>query len=172
MQTPESSYGGSTDVPWQMWLSLAVRLFLGGFFLIAGAEKLTDLTTFAHAIAKYELLPDALVNMVALGFVWTEITVGVLLIAGAGVRGSALLTGAMLVVFLVAILSAMARGLEIDCGCFAPPEPGTDANPALDTVGWPKVFEDVGLLALAVYLVYFPKSYLTVDRLVRRDPDR
>lgn len=140
-------------------LSLAVRLFLGTVFLVSGAEKLGALRTFGKSIAAYQILPEELSNIMALLFVWTEIIVGVLLFAGALVRGSALVTSGMLLVFLVAILSAMARGLDIDCGCFAgKPEP----------VGWKKVAEDVGLLAAAVFLIYFPRSYFTIDRLLRR----
>jgi uncharacterized membrane protein YphA (DoxX/SURF4 family) len=168
-------------------LSLLARLALGFVFLIAGAEKLTALDQFAHNIYNYQLLPMALVNIVALLFVWAEIVVGVLLIAGAAVRGSALVSGIMLLLFIVAILTAMARGLEIDCGCFvsakdataasAPVTPGGDstataaaaAPPAGEKVGWPKVFEDTGLLALAVFLVWFPRSWLTIDGLLRRE---
>ncbi len=144
--------------PAMQWISLAVRLVLGTIFLVSGAEKLSILTDFAHAIYNYKILPLSLVNIAALLFVWTEITVGILLIAGAAVRGAALVTGSMLVIFIVAILTAMARGLEIDCGCFA--EGG-------EKVGWPKIFEDVAYLAGAIFLIYFPKSYFTVDRLLR-----
>jgi len=142
------------------WVSLAVRIFLGVFFLVSGAEKLTALKVFGHSIAMYEILPEGISNIAAILFVWTEILTGALLIAGAAIRGSALVIASMLVVFLIAILSAMARGMDIDCGCFAgPPQP----------VGWPKVFEDVGLLIAAIFLIYFPYSYFTIGRLLRRE---
>jgi uncharacterized membrane protein YphA (DoxX/SURF4 family) len=152
------------ETPLMQSLSLAARLVLGVVFLVAGAEKLTALDQFAHAISIYQIVPVSMVNLAALLFVWTEITVGVLLIAGGAVRGSALVAGAMLVVFLIAIFSAMARGLEIDCGCFV----NKDGS-AGEKVGWPKVFEDVGLLAAALFLVYFPKSYFALDNLLRRE---
>jgi uncharacterized membrane protein YphA (DoxX/SURF4 family) len=137
-------------------LSLAARFLLGGVFLVAGAEKLGAMKTFGKSIAAYQILPEQLANIAALLFVWGEITVGILLIAGAFVRGSSLVTSGMLVIFLIAILAAMARGLDIDCGCFpGHPEP----------VGWKKVLEDIGLLAVAVYLIYFPKSYMTMESL-------
>jgi uncharacterized membrane protein YphA (DoxX/SURF4 family) len=140
-------------------LSLAARVFLGTVFLVAGAEKLGALKTFGKAIAAYDMFPEPLANIAALLFVWAEIVVGILLFAGAAVRGSSLVTSGMLVIFLIAILTAMARGLDIDCGCF----PG---NP--EPVGWKKVLEDIGLLAVAIYLIYFPKSYLSIDRLLMR----
>lgn len=138
-------------------VSLAARMLLGIVFLVAGAEKLGALNTFGKSIAAYELLPEQLANIAAMLFVWTEIVVGILLLAGAAVRGSALVTSAMLVAFLVAIISALARGLEIDCGCFAgTPQP----------VNWWKVAEDVGLLAAAIFLIYFPRSYLSIDHVL------
>ena len=158
-----SGSGLNEHHPAMQWLSLAVRVVLGVIFLVSGAEKLTTLDTFAHAIANYEIIPYSLANIFALLVVWTEIAIAVLLLAGAAVRGTGLVTGALLVMFLIAILSAMARGLEIDCGCF---DPGAGVEP--EKVGWPKVFEDLALLAGAVYLIYFPKSPLTIDRLVRR----
>lgn len=146
------------------FLSLAARLTLGIIFLVSGAEKLGNLNAFAQAIAHYEILPDVAANLFASLIVWTEIMIAVLLIAGAAVRGAALTSGILLTIFIIAIISAMARGLEIDCGCFAP---GSGAEP--EQVGWPKVFEDIALLAGAIFLIYFPKSPLTIDRLLRRE---
>lgn len=174
--------------------ALVARIVLGIVMIIAGAEKLGALEAFGANIYNYQILPVELVNIAALLFVWAEITVGILLVVGAGVRGSAFLSGIMLLVFIVAIGSAMARGLKIDCGCFVgkgssqsaqvaasgtPPTVGTPsgavaAEPPAETkepekVGWPKLFEDVGLLALAVFLVYYPRSHLAVDNLLRRE---
>lgn len=148
-------------------LSLGVRLFLGIVLLTAGAEKLTALDPFAHAIANYKILPLAMINIAALAFVWMEIVSGILLIAGAAVRGTGLVSAALLLTFIIAISIALARGLQIDCGCFAA-TPG--ATP--EKVGWPKLMEDIGLLAAAIFLVYFPHSYFTIDRFLRRESGR
>ncbi len=149
--------------PAMQFLSLAARITLGIIFLVSGAEKLGNLNAFAQAISNYEIIPVVLSNTFATLIVWTEIMVAVLLIAGAGVRGAAMVTGALLTTFIIAIIIAMARGLEIDCGCFVP---GSGTEP--DKVGWPKIFEDLALLAAAIFLIYFPKSPLTLDRLLRR----
>lgn len=130
-------------------LSLLVRLFLAYTFLISGAEKLVAMGVFGRNIYAYGILPESLSNIAAALFVWAEIIIGVLLFAGTLIRGSALVASTMLVLFLIAIISALARGLQIDCGCFAKPEP----------IGWHKVWEDLALLAGAVYLILFPKSY-------------
>jgi uncharacterized membrane protein YphA (DoxX/SURF4 family) len=101
-------------------------------------------------------------------FVWGEITVGVLLIAGAATRGSALVSSIMLVAFEIAVVSAMARGLKIDCGCFTGAKAAA-AKSVTEVVGWPKVFEDLGYLAMSIFLIYFPHSFYSVDRVLRNE---
>lgn len=135
------------------WVSLIARIVLGQMLLISGAEKLVALTTFSHSIGKYQLIPEALNNMLALCFVWAEITVGIMLLIGLFTRGSALLSAVMLAVFTTAIIIAVLRGLEIDCGCFAKPEP----------VGWFKVLKNSGWILLSLFLYFFPKSNFSVD---------
>lgn len=158
-------------------LSLAVRILLGVVFLVAGAEKLSAIDAFAHAIANYQIVPIPLVDIAALLFIWTEIVVGVLLITGIAVRGSGLVVALLLGVFIVAILSAMARGLSINCGCFVSAKDvaaaGGNAEKATasagEPVGWGKVLEDLALLIGGIFLVYFPTSYLSFERLLRQD---
>lgn len=158
-----SSNPDLAEHPGMRTLSLLVRFALGGVFLIAAIGKLNSLTTFAGEIANYGILPESWSAVAAVSIAWSEMVIAVLLYAGAAVRGAALLSGALLVTFLIAIISAMARGLEIGCGCFA----GSD-----QTVGWPKVIEDVALLAGSIFLVYFPRSWAMVGDLWGREEDR
>jgi putative oxidoreductase len=65
------------------------------------------------------MLPDAVINFMALTLPWLEIICGSLIIAGVFVRGSALLIAFMLLVFIIAISFALVRGLDISCGCFS-----------------------------------------------------
>jgi uncharacterized membrane protein YphA (DoxX/SURF4 family) len=159
-------------------LSLVARVLLGVVFLVAGAEKLSALDAFGHAIANYQIVPIPLVNIAALLFVWTEIVAGLLLLTGTKVRGSSLVIAMLLGVFLIAILSAMARGLTINCGCFVSAKDIAAAGSAEkaaaaagDPVGWGKVLEDLGLLLCAIFLVYFPSSYLMLERLSYDSPE-
>ena len=144
--------------------SLVARILLGVIFLVSGAEKLAGMEAYALAISKYDMLPASFSNIFAALVVWAEIAIAVLLIAGAAVRGAALLTGGLLTMFIIAVLSAMLRGLEIDCGCF---QPGSGTEP--EQVGWPKIFENLALLAAAVFLIYFPRSWFTADEAVVRN---
>jgi len=89
----------------------------------AGVLKISDLLHLADSIAAFQILPNVLVTPLALGLPPFEIATGLLLILGWVRRAAAL--GIMIItgVFLVAIVSALARGLTIDCGCFGTETP-------------------------------------------------
>jgi len=50
-----------------------------------------------------------------------EVVCGLALCANALVRGAAVVLNGMLLVFMAALGSAMARGLNVSCGCFGGP---------------------------------------------------
>jgi uncharacterized membrane protein YphA (DoxX/SURF4 family) len=100
------------------WLSLLCRLVVGGVFIWASLDKLAHPEAFARAIHNYRLVPYALLHPIAMLMPAAEIVAGVALVVGWWRRGSALLCALMLAVFLVAISSALVRGLDISCGCF------------------------------------------------------
>lgn len=100
------------------WLTLLCRLAVGGIFIWASLDKLTHPAAFATAIHHYRLTPYALLHPLALLLPAVELVAGAALVAGWQRRGAALLCSAMLVVFMVAIATALVRGLDISCGCF------------------------------------------------------
>jgi uncharacterized membrane protein YphA (DoxX/SURF4 family) len=122
-------------------------------FIVYGYEKIISPKDFAHSIMNYQMMPDAYANLFALALPWIEVSCGVLLVLGVRLRASALLTALMLVVFIVAIGVAMARGLEINCGCSAHSEP----------VGIPKILEDAGYLILTIVVYLYPSKFMTLE---------
>ncbi|MBM4131223.1 DoxX family membrane protein [bacterium] len=121
------------------WVSLVCRLLVGGIFIWASLDKLAHPAEFAKAIHHYRLVPYALLHPAALLLPAVELLAGVALVAGWQRRGAALLCAAMLAVFVVAIASALVRGLDISCGCF-----DTDGGHA---VGLDLLWRDLVLLA-------------------------
>jgi putative oxidoreductase len=119
------------------YLLFASRFLLGLVFLVAAVPKIAQPGTFAASVEAYEILPVAAVNLVAILVPWMELLCAIFLIGDARVRPSAALLGMMLLVFIVAISTAVVRGLNINCGCY-----GGTGTP----VGWGKVLEDVALL--------------------------
>ena len=151
----ERPAGVRTIVP---WLATAARLLLGGVFVVAGALKLPDPAAAVRAVRAYRLLPESLVAPVAFGLPVVEIAVGLALLAGVFVRTAALASAVLLVLFLVGVGSAWARGLQIDCGCFG----GGGGVAAADTAYPTEVLRDAALLLAALTLARRPRSRLAL----------
>src|SRR5256885_3040163 len=100
------------------WTATAFRVALAAVWLYAGASKVSDADASGRAVRAYQLLPDGMARAVGFGLPFVEITIGLLLLAGIGVRVLAGVSIVLLGVFVGAIISAWARGLTIDCGCF------------------------------------------------------
>ena len=145
---------------YQPWLTLLARLILGGVLFAAGALKIGNLQKSAMAVRAYEMLPVELANFLGYALPWIEIGIGLLLIVGASVKVCGLLGAFTMLAFIIAIAQAWARGLSIDCGCFGG---GGTIDPE-DTKYLSEIIRDIGLLALGVFLYYFPKGKLSLDR--------
>ena len=98
--------------------NLILRLVVGGVFVVAGAMKVWNPGSFANDVANYRLLPDALVNLVAITLPAIEVLAGGLLMAGLWKKPSALLITGLMAIFLAGIIQAVIRHLDIRCGCF------------------------------------------------------
>ncbi len=99
-------------------LLVAVRLIVGGVFFYAGSQKLLDTLAFAEAIGRYQLLPDWGNLLLASVLPTLEVVVAIALLLPRWWRAASLLSILLNSLFSVALLSAMIRGLSIDCGCF------------------------------------------------------
>jgi hypothetical protein len=125
-----------------MWLG---RLVLGAIFIYAGYSKAflpnhtfwplfflkfsisTNLANFALQVEAFKLLPPWGVQFVAHVLPFTEIALGLLVLTGWKLRIWGLLH------------------MDINCGCFATPEP----------INLKKVLEDAAMSALAVLMTVF-----------------
>ncbi len=126
-------------------LLLVLRVVLGGLFVYAGVVKIADPLGFAEDIRNYRLVGQALSFIVALVLPWLEVLAGAFLIAGVWPRGAALVATGLLVFFIVLTVVTMARGLDVDCGCF-----GSLSRRS----GWGVVLEDLGMLAMGLVLLF------------------
>jgi uncharacterized membrane protein YphA (DoxX/SURF4 family) len=145
-------------------VGLLARLGLGVVWLLSGIPKAANPRDTIVAVRAYDLLPRSLVEPVAGILPFLEIALGLLLIVGLATRLVAVLSAVVLIVFIGAVISAAARGLSIDCGCFG----GGGAVAPDETTYLAEILRDVGFLVLAGYLVVRPDTPLSIDRLVRR----
>ncbi len=139
------------------------RLVLGPIFIYAGYSKLflpnthfwpyfflkfslsTNIANFAFQVEAFKLLPPWGVQFVAHTLPFTEITLGLLLVIGWRLRIWATLLTAIMLGFFVVVTRAYLLHMNINCGCFATPEP----------IGPRKILEDAAMSALAMLMTYF-----------------
>jgi putative oxidoreductase len=122
-------------------LLLVFRLVLGGLFVYAGVVKVVDPLDFAQNIRNYRLVGPSLAFIAALVLPWLEILAGAFLAAGVWKRGAALVVSGLLVFFIALTAVTMARGLDVDCGCFG----------AIDRkAGLSVILEDLAMLYLGL----------------------
>ena len=140
------------------WLATAARAVVGGVFVVAGALKIPDPAAAVRAVRAYQLLPESLVAPVAFGLPVLEIAVGLALLLGVFVRAAAIASAVLLIVFLVGVGSAWARGLQIDCGCFSPGRQVAAGETAYPS----EVLRDLALLVAALALAWRPASRLAL----------
>ena len=97
---------------------LVLRWLVGSVFICAGVLKALDPAQFARDVDNYRVLPYVASGALGVYLPWLEIVAGGALAFGIWRGGATLVLGIMLVVFLGALSSAWARGLDITCGCF------------------------------------------------------
>ncbi len=100
------------------WILHVARFFMGGLFLYAGATKIPDPSGFAVDVQNYRLLPHILTVVFALYLPWIEVFCGIAVIVRRLYLGALGILTVLMGIFIVAIVSAWARGLDISCGCF------------------------------------------------------
>jgi uncharacterized membrane protein YphA (DoxX/SURF4 family) len=143
-----------------MWVG---RLVLGVIFIYAGYSKAfqpnhtfwpmfflkfsisTNLANFALQVEAFKLLPAWGVQFVAHVLPFTEIVLGLLVLTGWKLRIWSLLLAAIMLGFFLVVLRAYLLHMDINCGCFATPEP----------INLKKVLEDAALSLLAVLMTSF-----------------
>lgn len=139
------------------------RLILGGVFLYAGYSKIflpnmipwplfalkfslsTNLASFAQQVEAYKLLSPWGVQFVAHTLPFTEIVLGLLVLIGWRLRVWSLLLTLIMLGFSIVVSRAYLLHMDINCGCFATPEP----------INLKKVLEDGAMSVLALLMTVF-----------------
>ena len=133
------------------------RIVIAAIFIFAGLAKMMrwDMhprppvgiatSLFALQIDSYQMLPSWAVLQVARCLPWAEIAIGLLLLIGWRLRIWTALVTLILGGFFAAVVRAYVLHLDINCGCFAKPEPLTGLT----------VLRDGALFLLAVLMTVF-----------------
>jgi uncharacterized membrane protein YphA (DoxX/SURF4 family) len=143
-----------------IWLR---RLILGPIFLYAGYSKAflpnahfwpwfffkfslaTNIANFAFQVDAFQMLPSAGVQFVAHTLPFTEIALGLLILSGWRLKIFAPILTVIMLGFTLVVLRAYLLHMNINCGCFATPEP----------IGLKKILEDAAMSVLAILMTWF-----------------
>ncbi|MBA4392000.1 MAG: hypothetical protein C0407_00440 [Desulfobacca sp.] len=126
------------------WPSGLIRFGLGGVFVYSGIIKLWAPKVFARTLSQYDLLPEALLPVAAIGLPVLELMAGIGVILA--VRGSLSLMFSLLLLFTAVLWYGILKDLNVDCGCFSVEELKGQA-------GLRKAFyRDLVMLAAALFL--------------------
>lgn len=145
------------------YASLVSRVVLGGVFLAAGLSKILDPGSLAASIRSYELsLPEWFVSLSAYSLPYLEVLLGFYLLIGLFTKVSAWATNGLMVLFILALVQGVLRGLEIDCGCF-----GSSAGEGPGNLFFAAT-RDLGLFALGLHVALASVNRFSVDARLRR----
>lgn len=95
-----------------------LTLVIAAIFIIAGFMKLTDPSAFTQDILQYRMLSEYWSTFVAASLPWLEILTGIALFVRPFRLSASFVIFGLMCVFTVAVALALARGLDIACGCF------------------------------------------------------
>ena len=135
---------------------LILRLIAGGVFLYASLDKLFNQEAFSKAIYNYKFLPTVFINIFAIVIPYLEFISGLLLLLGIFKRGSSFIITVLLIVFIIALTQAYAKGLDISCACFSLETVGQKSDILL------RIIEDVLLLIAST--IIFIKSKIIINK--------
>jgi uncharacterized membrane protein YphA (DoxX/SURF4 family) len=113
----------------------------------------------------FRIFPDLLERFFAVYIPWLELILGLCLLAGFLYRAAALLFALLISGFTVAILSVMARGIEIDCGCFGLL---ADYLHLPDAANSKAVIRNIVFLAMAHFIFYAKNTRFSLDEFMRQ----
>lgn len=141
-----------------------LRLIVGGVFIYASLDKLMNQEEFSKAIYNYKFLPAVFINIFAIIIPYLELIAGLFLIIGIYKRGSSFIISFLLIIFIIALGQALARGLDINCACFS-----------LETVNqksdiWHVIFDSIGsriiqdILLLIASIIIYIKSKIIIHK--------
>jgi putative oxidoreductase len=137
-----------------------LRLIIGGLFIYAAVPKITDPKAFAAIVKGYQLFPIWSVNLIAIVLPYVELLTGLFLILGFWKKANAAIIGTLLFFFIIGLVQAYARGLEINCGCFS-----TSAASTPSDIIWRIVQDIFMLIATIIIFIFSGRETIKTDSL-------
>lgn len=91
---------------------------LGLAFVVSGTIKASDASDFFQSIQNFRVIPKWGAEVLSYYLPWLEITLGISVVSGFWRKEALMLIFGMITFFSLALISAWARGLDVQCVCF------------------------------------------------------
>ncbi|ASU86187.1 DoxX family protein [Nocardiopsis gilva YIM 90087] len=143
----------------QPWVTLVCRIALAGILAFAAYTKLPPALS-VQSVEAYQLFSPGVAELIGYTLPLIEFALALLLLIGLATRYVGGATALLMLVFIAGIVSAWARGLAIDCGCFGSGGPVAEGETAYGL----DILRDIGFIALAGIVMIWPRSPLALDR--------
>ena len=131
-------------------LSALARFGLAVMWIVRGTTKLGNHMTVARNIEAYDIFTPYWSSLLANIIGPLELAGGLILLLGIKIRPAGWVSFGVLLLFVIGLSSAYARGLQIDCGCFGPDPDNTGGD-----LLW-AIIRDIGLIAVTLFMIYRP----------------
>jgi uncharacterized membrane protein YphA (DoxX/SURF4 family) len=135
---------------------LVCQLVIAIVFLAAALGKIGETAAFARQIHYFRLLPFGLENLLAITLPWIELLAALAILLRVDPRAGAVVATGLMVLFVAVVAIAVARHLDIECGCF-----GTADG---SRVGIAKLIENIVLLGVARVASQAPNPVAAIAR--------
>jgi uncharacterized membrane protein YphA (DoxX/SURF4 family) len=149
-------------------ISLIARAGLAAMWLYYSVPKLSySSDALEYAVREYQILPSGLANAYGTAQPFIELALGLLVLVGLGTRLTAVFSSLVLLAYIGGIISLGARGIAINCGCggIASTVAAGHTRYTLD------VLRDVGYLVPAAWLIWRPRTPVSLDRWLLGQPE-
>lgn len=147
-------------------VSFIARFFMAYIWISAGASKLGGISGVAQSIEAYGIFTQEWAGYLATIIGPLELVGGILLLLGLALRPASKLSIVVLTLFIIGIIQAWARGLQLDCGCFGQVDPATVSNFGLEYTK--VIIRDLIFIALSLWTVMRPFTKWSLDSLFQK----
>jgi hypothetical protein len=96
------------------------------------------------------LLPDIIINLLALVLPMLELFLATSLLSGIYTRGASFIASILFLVFATALSINLIRGLDISCGCF---------GKSSGSITWLYLIRDLSLFLISLCILFFDSGW-------------
>jgi len=147
------------------YFNWTLRTIVGLVLVVAAIDKAADPSAFAVSITNYKLVSEGPALALATILPWIELVTGLCVLFGVLRTGGAVVASGLFAIFAALMASALARGLDISCGCFS-------QDPGVGTISGIRILENVGLLVASILIARSDNGSFSVEEYITRQASR